>query len=146
MVFFFLFIYLFFFVPFFSVKRPFQDYFSSYETGQSVNGAKKRTPRKTTWHTRKQNLACLTCAPCEARTHTRHSGEMVKWLSAVMKYQRSKPLGHRNRRFVILVDDLLIMSGNSYHFPGINQYNAELMCLAQLHNTVLHVGMGPRTS
>ena len=34
--------------------------------------------------TRKDNLACLTCAPCGARTHTRHSGEMIEWLSAVI--------------------------------------------------------------
>ena len=45
----------------------------------------ERTPRKTTWHTRKQNLACLTCGQSGARTHTRHSGE---------KKQRSLPLGH----------------------------------------------------
>ena len=29
-----------------SVLRPFQDYFSSYETGQSVGGAKTREPRE----------------------------------------------------------------------------------------------------
>ena len=29
-----------------SVLRPFQDYFSSYETGQSVGGAKKGEPRE----------------------------------------------------------------------------------------------------
>ena len=41
----------------YSVKRPFQDYFSSYETGQSVNGAKTGesrekqpgTPASRTW-------------------------------------------------------------------------------------------------
>ena len=37
-----------------------------------------RTPRKTTWHTRKQNMACLTCGQSGARTHTRHSGEMIE--------------------------------------------------------------------
>ena len=39
-----------FFLFFFnSVLRPFQDYFSSYETGQSVGGAKTgEPPRKTT--------------------------------------------------------------------------------------------------
>ena len=37
-----------------------------------------RTPRKTTWRTRKQNLACLACGQCGARTHTRHSGEMIE--------------------------------------------------------------------
>ena len=30
----------------YSVLRPFQDYFSSYETGQSVGGAKMGEPRK----------------------------------------------------------------------------------------------------
>ena len=35
-----------------------------------------RTRRKNTWHTRKQNLACLTCCQSESRTHTRHSGAM----------------------------------------------------------------------
>ena len=38
-------------------------------------GENGRTPRKTTWHTRKQNLACLTCGQSGARNHTRHSGE-----------------------------------------------------------------------
>ena len=37
----------FFFVFFFnSVLRPFQDYFSSYETGQSVGGRKREDPEK----------------------------------------------------------------------------------------------------
>ena len=31
---------------FFSVLRPFQDYFSSYETGQSVGGRKQENPEK----------------------------------------------------------------------------------------------------
>ena len=40
-----------------------------------------RTPeKKNTWHTRKQNLACLTCGQIGARTHTRHSREMIKCL------------------------------------------------------------------
>ena len=29
-----------------SVLRPFQDYFSSYETGQSVGGRKRESPEK----------------------------------------------------------------------------------------------------
>ena len=63
---------------FYSVLRPFQYYFSSYETGQLVGGAKTgEPPRKNTWHTRKQNLACLTCSQSGARTHTRHSGELL---------------------------------------------------------------------
>ena len=32
-----------------SVLRPFQDYFSSYETGQSVGGAKTGEPASRTW-------------------------------------------------------------------------------------------------
>ena len=35
-----------------SVLRPFQDYFSSYETGQSVGGRKQENPEK-----KKQHLA-----------------------------------------------------------------------------------------
>ena len=49
--------FFFFFFFFDSVLRPFQDYFSSFETGQSVGGAKTRepqekspcTPRGRTW-------------------------------------------------------------------------------------------------
>ena len=42
-------IFFFFFFFFFnSVLRPFQDYFSSYETGQSVGGAKTGEPREKT--------------------------------------------------------------------------------------------------
>ena len=48
--FFFFFFFCFFFLFFFfnSVLRPFQDYFSSYETGQSVGGAKTEEPREKT--------------------------------------------------------------------------------------------------
>ena len=38
--------FFFFFFFFNSVLRPFQDYFSSYETGQSVGGAKTGEPRE----------------------------------------------------------------------------------------------------
>ena len=37
---------LYLFTFFYSVLRPFQDYFSSYETGQSVGGAKMEEPRE----------------------------------------------------------------------------------------------------
>ena len=40
------FFFFFFFFFFDSVLRPFQDYFSSYETGQSVGGAKTGEPRE----------------------------------------------------------------------------------------------------
>ena len=54
--------FFFFFFFFNSVLRPSQDYFSSYETGQSVGGRKRETPRKTTGHTRKQKVPyCLGC-------------------------------------------------------------------------------------
>ena len=48
------------------------------ETSQSIGGAKREYPGKTTWHTRKQNLSCLTCGQCGARTYTRHSGGKQK--------------------------------------------------------------------
>ena len=40
--------FFFFFFFFDSVLHPFQDYFSSYETGQSVGGAKTGEPREKT--------------------------------------------------------------------------------------------------
>ena len=65
----------FFFFFFFlnSVLRPFQDYFSSYETGQSLGGRKREDPEK-------NHLAHpqSECGQSEARTHTRHSGEMIE--------------------------------------------------------------------
>ena len=60
------------------VLRPFQDYFSSYETGQSVDGAKMGEPQEKP----PDRLACriwiVSRAPCGARAHNRHSGEMIK--------------------------------------------------------------------
>ena len=51
--------------------RPVQNYFSSHEADKSVTkgGGEGRTlrkrlgenPEKTTWHTHKQNLVCVTC-------------------------------------------------------------------------------------
>ena len=54
-------------------------------TNQKVGRKRQNPEEKTTWHTRKQKLACLTCALCGAGIHTRHrshSGEMIKWLCA----------------------------------------------------------------
>ena len=49
--------------------RPFQDYFSSYETGQSIGRAKTGDLReKKKKKKKRQNLACLTCAPCGTQT------------------------------------------------------------------------------
>ena len=68
------FIYLFIYL----VLRPFQDYFSSYETGKSVGGAKTgETREKPPGTPQAECLACLACAPCGARTHARHSGETI---------------------------------------------------------------------
>ena len=52
-------------------KRSLLDNFISNETGQ-VGWAKieEKKTRRNTWHTRKQNLACLTYAPCGTRTVT----------------------------------------------------------------------------
>ena len=58
-----------------------QDYFSTYEMGQSVGLVKTGEPQeKNTRHTRKQNLACLKCGQCGARAHFRHI-TVVRWLS-----------------------------------------------------------------
>ena len=76
----FLFFFYFFFFFFNSILRPSQDYFSSYETRQSVGGAKTGEPEKNHLANRKQNLAGLTCGQSGARTHTRHSGEMIERL------------------------------------------------------------------
>ena len=51
---------------------------SLIESSQSIGGAKREYPGKTTGHTRKQNLSCLICGQCGARTYTRHSGEMIE--------------------------------------------------------------------
>ena len=42
--------------------RPVQNYFSSHETDKSVTrgGGGEENPEKTTWHTHKQNLVCVT--------------------------------------------------------------------------------------
>ena len=63
-----------FFFFFFSVLRPFQEYFSSYETGQSVGGRKLENPEKN--HPQAE-LGLSHMWPARARTHTRHSGEMM---------------------------------------------------------------------
>ena len=39
-------VFFFFFFSSETVKRPFQDYFSSYETGQSIGGVKTGKPRE----------------------------------------------------------------------------------------------------
>ena len=71
----FVFFFFFFLFSFTSLSRLFQLMLDGPIDRWGENG---RTMRKTTWHTRKQNLACLTCGQSGARTHTRHSGEMVE--------------------------------------------------------------------
>ena len=68
-----------------SVLRPFQDYFSSYETGQSVGGRNGRTPRKNTWHTRKQNLACKICKACGLYRESNDEGTGCAMAMAVIR-------------------------------------------------------------
>ena len=51
---------------------------SLIEMSQSKGGAKQEYPGKTTRHTRKQNLSCLTCGQRGVRTYTRHSDEMIE--------------------------------------------------------------------
>ena len=61
-----------------SVLGPFQDHFSSYETGQSVDGAKTRESREKTPDTPTSRTWLVShVASAGARTHTRHSGEMI---------------------------------------------------------------------
>ena len=72
----FLFIYLLFFLN--SVLRPFQDYFSSYETGQSVGGAKMGEPREKPPDTPASRTWLVSRGQSGARTHTSHSGQMIE--------------------------------------------------------------------
>ena len=62
------------FIFFYSVLHHFQDYFSSYEMGQSVGGTRTPPPpRKTTRHTHKQNsvnVSPVRCAGCTTTPDT----------------------------------------------------------------------------
>ena len=51
------------------------------------------------WYAR---IVWLICARCKARTETRHNGKMIQRLSAVIKYQRSLPIGHGVRPMFFL--------------------------------------------
>ena len=68
-----------------SALHPFKDYFSSYEMGQSVGGAKTGEPQEKTPGTSARRLGLSHM--CPARNHTRHSDEMIECLSTLMKYQ-----------------------------------------------------------
>ena len=70
----------FFFVFFIQFNVPFK-IISLLETSQTLGGAKREYPGKTTWHTRKQNLSCLTCGQCGARTYVVWCG--VVWCGVV---------------------------------------------------------------
>ena len=58
-----------------SVSRPFQDCFCSYETGQSLGEGKTGEPREKPPDT-PAGLSHMW--PERARTHTRHSSEMIE--------------------------------------------------------------------
>ena len=60
-----------------SVLRPFQDHFSSYETGHSVSWAKKGEPREKPWGASGSKVGLSHILPSAGREHTRHSGEMI---------------------------------------------------------------------
>ena len=80
--FFFLFFFFFFFVVVFfnSALHPFQDYFSSYETGQSVGGAKTGEPREKTHGTPASRTWLVPHVASAGLEHKRHSGEMFERL------------------------------------------------------------------
>ena len=71
-----------------SVLRPFQDYFSSYETGQSVGGAKTGEPLEKPPDAPASRTWLVSCGQSGARTHTRHSGEIIEyeWFQASNAY------------------------------------------------------------
>ena len=61
-----------------AVLHPFQDYFSSYETGQSVGGAKIGEHGEKHLAHPQAEFGLSQCCKCGAGTHTRHSGGMIK--------------------------------------------------------------------
>ena len=61
------------------VLRPFQDYFSSYETGQSVGGAKTGEPREKKKDTPASRTWLVShVARAGLKPHLRHSGEIIE--------------------------------------------------------------------
>ena len=90
---------------------PFQDFFTHIETSQSVGGAKRVYPRKTTRHTRKQNLACLTCGQCGALTYTSHSEKSLLYpphshlpgWEGIVTFQFSEPCTCGNKLMVTIL-------------------------------------------
>ena len=68
--------------------------------GQSVGGAKMGEPQEKTPDTlasRTWLVSHVARAGLEPTPDPVVTGEMIEWLSAVMKYQRSSPLGHGGR-------------------------------------------------
>ena len=76
---------------FFKVLLPFRDYFSSNWTDQSIGGAKTgELEKKHLAHPEPDlGLSQVPLEGLEPTPFTVVTGEIIKWLNAVMKYQRS---------------------------------------------------------
>ena len=78
-----------FFLFLISVLHPFEDYFSSYETDQSVGGRKQENPeKKNSWQTRKQNFACLTWPVWGSNLHQTQRSDGKFLVSAEMSMKK----------------------------------------------------------
>ena len=62
---------------------------SAHDTGHSVGGVKMEELLKNHLAHRQAELGLSHKCPMWGSTHTRHSGEMIPWLSEVMIYQHS---------------------------------------------------------
>ena len=111
---------------------------SLIETSQSIGWVKREYPGKTTWHTRKQNLACLTCGQCGAWTYTRHSGEMIKWLRA----QKYSDLTHsaRGPPMWIFSEDQGQLTPQSMVQSGQNSNLSKLSRMSSLPASMKRIG------
>ena len=60
-----------------SVLRPFGDYFSSYESGQSVGGRKREIPEKKHLAHPQAEVGLSHMLPARGSTHNRHRGQIL---------------------------------------------------------------------
>ena len=86
---------------------------SLIEKSQSIGWGKREYPWKTTWHTRKQNLSCLTCGQCGARTYTRHSAGKQK-IHDIQDLTKSRRLVLRSSPGTSIEDDAPLTLGWDY--------------------------------